>query len=105
MTPEQIEKERQAFEAWMLEDFGTDSIERDPSNTNYVYGEVSDKWDGWLACAEISILREDHECNKSYLAGMRQGWEYGLDVRDEEYMIRKQELQNEISESGKRLTK
>ena len=52
MTPEQIKKERQAFEAWILEDFDTYSIERDPSNINYVYGEVSDKWDGWLARAE-----------------------------------------------------
>ena len=93
MTPEQIETERQAFEAYVGEDH-----ELDPHEYAYV-------WRGWLARAEISILREAHECNKSYLAGMRQGWEYGLDVRDEEYMIRKQELQNEISESGKRLTK
>ena len=53
MPPEQIEKERQAFEAWLVEVFQFDGHELTKDKYGiYDMTEASDKWDGWIARAE-----------------------------------------------------
>lgn len=51
MTPEQIEQERAAFEAWILKEYDGKANAIKRCNEGYSVYQVNDKWKGWLECA------------------------------------------------------
>ena len=51
MTPEQIEQERAAFEAWILKEYDGKENAIKRCNEGYSVYQVNDKWKGWLARA------------------------------------------------------
>ena len=52
MTPEQIEQERAAFEAWILKEYDGKENAIKRCNEGYSVHQVNDKWKGWLARAQ-----------------------------------------------------
>lgn len=70
MTPEQIEKERAAFEAWMAELYPTNP-QTERVGDEYSRLSTQYKWEGWQARAEqsawISVEDKLPELNKEVL--------------------------------------
>ena len=76
MTPEQIEKERAAFEAWMAELYPTNP-QTERVGDEYSRLGTQYKWEGWQARAEqsewISVEDKLPELNKEVLVAWTDG--------------------------------
>ena len=77
MTPEQIEQERAAFEAWILKEYDGKENAIKRCDEGYSVYQVNDKWKGWLARAEqtgwISVEDRLPEINTYVLAATHRG--------------------------------
>ena len=88
MTPEQIEQERIAFEAWYIK-YGNHTeqdkclyLGRNPNTNMYTIPHIQDMWRGWLARAKqtgwISVEDKLPEADAIVLAVVRNNPEVGL---------------------------